>query len=86
MEFCEECGNILLPKNGALYCRVCKKEFKAKKAVIDSYKIKKKITKDKKSQMTLIIEDHNEEQTITEDDRKAYEEYFVGEVDTSFDG
>ncbi len=83
MEFCEECGNMLLPKKGALFCRVCKKEFKAKQTVIDTYKVKKKITKDQKRQMTPVIEDHDDEQIITEDDRKAYEEYFVSGGDST---
>ncbi|KKK46360.1 MAG: RNA polymerases M/15 Kd subunit [Candidatus Lokiarchaeum sp. GC14_75] len=27
MKFCTDCENILIPKNGNLFCRTCKKEF-----------------------------------------------------------
>jgi DNA-directed RNA polymerase subunit M/transcription elongation factor TFIIS len=78
MKFCEECGNMLLPKKGVLFCRICKKDFKSKEADINAYKIKKKVTKIQKSQITPIIEEEYETRIITEEDRKAYEEYFVG--------
>lgn len=79
MHFCEECGNMLLPtkKGKKLFCRVCKKEFNT--AVEETeYKIKKKISKSQKTAMTAIIEEDVEHKTVTDDDRKAYEEYFLG--------
>jgi DNA-directed RNA polymerase subunit M/transcription elongation factor TFIIS len=85
MEFCEECGNMLLPKKGTLFCRICKKEFKVKQNVLDTYKVKKKTNKGQRRQLTQIIEDHDDEKIITEDDRAAYEEYFIGGGDGTFD-
>ena len=43
MKFCPDCDNILIPINGNLFCRTCKKEFEFDHNTND-YIIVKKIT------------------------------------------
>ncbi|MHA2474840.1 MAG: hypothetical protein ACXAES_16575 [Promethearchaeota archaeon] len=45
MRFCENCGNMLIPKNGKLFCKACEEEFELGKDK-ESYKIVKKIHHD----------------------------------------
>ena len=83
MQFCEECGNLLLPrkKGKVLFCRVCKEEFKAKSGSADEYRIKRKYMKSKQQNMTAIIEEEYHNPRISAEDRKGLEDYFVGSGD-----
>jgi len=87
MEFCEACGNILLPKKRTetLYCKVCDKTFPLKlrkdKEKIKHYKSgaldKTKNTKVKKKLALVsaaIIEDIRKAPSISQDEREAFGE------------
>jgi len=85
MQFCNECGNILLPKKrqNLLFCKVCDKTFPLKK---DKDKIKhyKSATQDsaKKTKVkkklalisTAIIQDARKVPSMTQDEREAFGE------------
>ncbi len=79
MQFCPDCESILLPKRNSndLFCRVCNKTFKAEKGKAD-YKMKSKIDKDRVRSKTAIVESRNRSQSISEDERRAFEDYFIG--------
>jgi len=84
MEFCPECDGILLPKKGTneLYCRICKKTYKMEdinKNLKNDYKITHK-TVHKVSSKTAIMEVKEKTKAISEDERKAFEDFFT--VDT----
>ena len=87
MEFCETCGNILLPKKRTetLYCKVCDKTFPLKekkdKDKIKHYRsavqdISKKTKVKKKLALisTAIIEDVRKAPSISQDEREAFGE------------
>jgi DNA-directed RNA polymerase subunit M/transcription elongation factor TFIIS len=94
MQFCKECGNILLPKKkkNALYCKVCNKEFPVgkEKDKLETYKkVKKSNAKksNKRALKTAIVEGEDNGPSISEDERAAYEEYFeMNEMDFSGGG
>lgn len=75
MRFCENCGNMLVPKNGKLYCKACDEEFDLGKNKED-YKIQKKIKHDEKETAPIVIKEGIRSERISGEDRKAYEEYF----------
>ena len=79
MMFCPVCESILLPKRNTdeLFCRVCNKGFKPKKGQAD-YKMKSKIEKDRVRSKTAIVETRSTSQSISNDERKAFEDYFSG--------
>ena len=84
MEFCEECGNILLPKKrkNLLYCKVCDKDFpltedkkikeykSATQDIVKKTKVKKKLT----LISTAIIENVRKTPSISQDERDAFGE------------
>lgn len=87
MEFCNTCGNILLPKKreNLLYCKVCDKAFPLKekkdKEKIKLYKSavqdKAKKTKLKKKLALIsaaIIQDVRKVPSISQDEREAFGE------------
>ncbi len=87
MEFCEACGNILLPKKRTetLYCKVCDKTFPLKeKKDKDKIKHYKSATKDsaKKTKVkkklalisTAIIQDVRKVPSMSQDEREAFGE------------
>ncbi|MBN2157474.1 MAG: hypothetical protein JW776_15620 [Candidatus Lokiarchaeota archaeon] len=78
MQFCPDCESILLPKRNSneLYCRVCKKTFKVEGN--PDYKIKSKIEKDRVRSKTAIVEERKHSQAISEEERRAFEDYFMG--------
>ncbi|RLI61807.1 MAG: hypothetical protein DRO88_12590 [Promethearchaeia archaeon] len=89
MEFCPECGNILLPKKRSqeLYCKVCNKSFPLKeikdKEKIKLYKsasqgkVKKSKVKEKLvRRTTVIVEETHKSPSISQDEREAFGELF----------
>ena len=92
MQFCKECGNMLLPKKkkNSLYCKVCDKEFAIgkEKEKLEEYKKTKKTNAKKKlnarAMKTAIVTEDAASPAISEEERDAYEEYFeMSEMDFS---
>ena len=79
MQFCPDCESILLPKRNSkdLFCRVCNKTFKAEKGKAD-YKMQSKIEKDRIRAKTAIVEERRRSKSISDEERRAYEDYFMG--------
>ena len=79
MKFCPQCEGLLLPKRNTdeLFCRVCNKSFKPEKGQAD-YKMKSKIEKDRVRAKTAIVERPAHSQSISEEERRAFEDYFSG--------
>lgn len=76
MRFCEECGNMVVPKDGKLYCKACEKEFDLDKSKPDDYKIIKTIKHDEKESAPIVVKEAIRGDRISGDDRKAYEDLF----------
>lgn len=76
MRFCDNCGNMLIPKNGKLYCKACEEEFDLENK--EGYKIQKKIRHDEKETAPIVIKEGLRGERISNDDRKAYEDLFSG--------
>lgn len=76
VQFCPKCNNILIPKKGKkiLYCRACDCEYKFTSK--DEYKIIKKIQHSESEKAPIIVEESERRKKISEDDRKAFEEFF----------
>ncbi len=84
MEFCPDCGNILLPKKRTkeLFCRVCQKSFpldetKDNEKFEQYRKVKKnkaKIDEKRRALKTAVIEKSEKSKSMTEDEREAYGE------------
>ena len=76
VQFCPKCNNILIPKKGKniLYCRACDLEFKFTSK--EEYKIIKKIQHSESEKAPIVVEEVELRKKISEDDRKAYEEFF----------
>jgi len=81
MQFCPECESILLPKRNSneLYCRVCKKTFKPDGKT--DYKMKSKIEKDRIRSKTAVVEDQRNSRSISEEERRAFEDFFMDSED-----
>jgi DNA-directed RNA polymerase subunit M len=75
VKFCDTCGNMLIPKNGKLYCKACEEEFELG-ASKEEYKIIKKIRHDEKESAPIIIKEGLKGERISSEDRKAYEDLF----------
>ncbi|MFW9826095.1 MAG: hypothetical protein ACFFEY_00555 [Candidatus Thorarchaeota archaeon] len=76
MRFCEECGNMLVPKDGKLWCKACEKEFDLDKSKKEDYKINKSIRHDEKETAPIIVKNGLTGERISGEDRKAYEDLF----------
>lgn len=82
MEFCPECDGILLPKKGSneLYCKVCDKSFKLdsknKSNLKKEYLIKTQV-KNRVGGKTAILEKKNLSKAISDEDRRAFEDFFL---------
>ena len=87
MEFCKDCGNILLPKKRSefLYCKVCDKNFPLKeKKDKEKIKLYKSATQDKVKKTkvkkklalisTAIIQDARKVPSMSQDEREAFGE------------
>jgi DNA-directed RNA polymerase subunit M/transcription elongation factor TFIIS len=85
MQFCNECGNILLPQKAknTLYCKVCDKSFAVKESEeLKEYKkaTKKKMSQRKKNKQralrTAIVLEETKKPAISRDEREALEDLF----------
>ena len=83
MRFCESCGNMLIPKKGKLYCKACDEEFEIGESR-EEYKIIKTIKHDDKEIAPIIIKDGIKGDRISDQDRKAFEEYFSGGEESGY--
>ena len=77
MRFCDNCGNMLIPKDGKLYCKACEEEFELGSDQ-EGYKIQKKIRHDEKEAAPIVIKEGLRSERISNEDRKAYEDLFSG--------
>lgn len=77
MRFCDHCGNMLIPKNGKLYCKACEEEFDLGESK-EEYKIQKKIRHDEKESAPIVVKEGLRGERISSEDRKAYEDLFSG--------
>lgn len=84
MRFCENCGNMLVPKNGKLVCKACEEEFDLDTSRTEDYKINKSIKHDEKESAPIIVKERLGSDKISAQDRKAYEEFFGSAEGTDF--
>jgi DNA-directed RNA polymerase subunit M/transcription elongation factor TFIIS len=81
MRFCPNCDNILIPKNKKLYCKACDIEFELDKG--ENYKLVKTIKHDEKEAAPIIVKEGLKSERISDQDRKAFEEFFdLSEADS----
>ena len=84
MKFCPNCDNILIPRKRKLYCKACDEEFDLDTDQQNDYKIIKTIRHDEKENAPIIIREGLKGDRISEQDRKAFEEFFSGGEDSSY--
>lgn len=84
MRFCPDCDNILIPRKKKLYCKACDKEFDLDSNQQDDYKIVKTIRHDEKEIAPIIIKEGLKGDKISDQDRKAYEEFFKGSEESGY--
>ncbi len=84
MRFCPDCSNILIPKNKKLYCKACDVEFELDTNQQDEYKIVKTIRHDEKEIAPIIIKEGLKGDKISDQDRKAFEEFFKGSEESGY--
>lgn len=77
MKFCPDCDNILLPRGDKLYCKVCNMFFKLDLIDKDNFVLEKTIHHNEKELTPIITKAPLEEDRITNEDRKAHEDYFT---------
>jgi len=68
---------MLIPKNKKLYCKACDEEFEIGESQ-EEYKIIKTIKHDDKEIAPIIVKEGLKGDRISDQDRKAFEEYFTG--------
>ncbi len=78
MRFCPDCDNIMIPRKKKLYCKACDVEFDLDTNQQDEYKIVKTIKHDESEIAPIIIKEGLKGDKISDQDRKAYEEFFSG--------
>ena len=83
MKFCDACGNMLMPKNGKLFCKACDEEFDLGESD-DDYKIIKTIKHSDAEIAPIIIKEGLKNDKISGEDRKAYEEFFSGSEESGY--
>ena len=76
MKFCENCGNMLIPKNRKLYCKACDEEFDLDASKKEDYTLVKKIRHDEKESAPIVVKEGLKSERISAQDRKAFEDYF----------
>ncbi|MHA1731224.1 MAG: hypothetical protein ACTSU5_04740 [Promethearchaeota archaeon] len=83
MSFCDQCGNLMLPrkKNGKkyLYCKTCEVEIPADRNQTE-YRLESSNLNGKISSTSKIVEGEIHHR-ITEDDRETFEEFFAAGSD-----
>lgn len=77
MKFCPICNNMLMPKNGKLYCRACGEEFELESEDQEDYKSIKRIQNETYEEEPILILNPSSSNKISIDQRKAYEEFFI---------
>ncbi|MEJ2278212.1 MAG: hypothetical protein P8Y70_10765 [Candidatus Lokiarchaeota archaeon] len=83
MRFCPDCDNIMIPKDGKLYCKACDKYFELGSDKKD-YKIVKTIRHDDKETAPIVIKESMKSSRISLEDRKAYEEFFGNSEESGY--
>ncbi|KKM85318.1 hypothetical protein LCGC14_1290280 [marine sediment metagenome] len=76
MKFCPNCDNILIPKNKKWFCQACEEEFDLDVSKTNDYKIVKKIKHDDKEAAPIVVKGGLKIERISDNDRKAFEEFF----------
>ncbi|MHA1148420.1 MAG: hypothetical protein ACTSR8_09255 [Promethearchaeota archaeon] len=76
MRFCPKCDNLLIPKNQKFYCRVCNDWFNIESNAKNEYVLVKTIEHDEADFMPIIIKNSIGNYSISNEDRKAFEDYF----------
>ena len=84
MRFCPDCDNILIPRKKKLYCKACDKEFDLDSNQQDDYKIVKTIKHDEKEIAPIVIKEGLKGDKISDQDRKAFEEFFKGSEESGY--
>ena len=84
MRFCPDCDNILIPRKKKLYCKACDKEFDLDSNRQDDYKIVKTIKHDEKEIAPIVIKEGLKGDKISDQDRKAFEEFFKGSEESGY--
>ena len=84
MKFCPDCDNILIPRSKKLFCKACGVEFELNGTDSEEYKIIKTIPHDEKEIAPIIIKDGLKGEKISEQDRKAFEEFFSGGEESGY--
>ncbi len=83
MRFCPNCDNIIIPKGGKLFCQACEEEFALPEKDQTDFKIVKKIKHDDAAGSPVVIKGEFKSSKISNQDRKAYEEFFRGDGATN---
>ncbi len=84
MRFCPDCDNIMIPRKKKLYCKACDVEFDLDPKKQEEYKIVKTIKHDEKEIAPIIIKEGLKGDKISDQDRKAYEEFFSGGEESGY--
>ena len=81
MRFCPNCDNIIIPKGGKLYCQACEEEFELPDKDQTEFKIVKRIKHDDSAESPIVIKGESafKSTKISNQDRKAFEEFFRGD-------
>ena len=84
MRFCPDCDNIMIPRKKKLYCKACDMEFDLDSNQQDDYKIVKTIKHDEKEIAPIVIKEGLKGDKISDQDRKAFEEFFKGSEESGY--
>ena len=86
MEFCKDCGGLLMPKKGVknkMYCKVCEKTTAVKdKKILEKYgtgnrrNIQRKTRKTRRNVKTMVVAKPEKKRSITAEEREALEDMF----------
>jgi len=77
MKFCPNCGNLLIPKDKMLFCKVCLQYFTLEKKDETQYFLIKQLYDKETAPTPIIYETPLKDIHITYEDRKAREELFI---------
>jgi DNA-directed RNA polymerase subunit M/transcription elongation factor TFIIS len=84
MRFCPNCDNIIIPKGGKLYCQACEEEYALPDKDQTEFKIVKRIKHDDSADSPIVLKgDTFKSSKISNQDRKAFEEFFRGDGATN---
>ena len=79
MRFCPECENLLIIRGKKLYCKACNSYFEIPSDFQNDSVLVKNINHSEREFEPVIIENKLEDNHISNEYRKAYEEYFPSE-------